>query len=138
MSDEGPLTESEVPPPERFSETRAARICSLIVFAVAMLVSVQIPYMILAGVPVLRDLFEDIGPGFALPVTTRIVLSPMFLSAIVLLALGSVAKEFAIKNRRTTLIINGVHLFLLSALQGLTMVALFQPLIALMDALDAL
>ena len=43
------------------------------------------------------------------------------------------APEF--KNRRTTLIVNGVHLFVLFALQGVTRAGLFQPLFSLMNAL---
>ncbi len=135
MSDENPPREPGLPPPERFAETEAARICSLIVFAIVMLVSAQILYMIQTGVPALIDVFEDFGPSIALPVTTRIVVSPMFRATIALLALGSVVKELAIKNRRTTLIVNGVHLFVLFALQELIRAGLFQPLFSLMNAL---
>lgn len=135
MNDEKLPPESDLLPPERFTETQAARICSLIVFAIAMLVSAQILYMIQTGVPALVDVFEDFGPSIALPVTTRIIVSPMFRATIALLALGSVVKEFVIKNRRTTLIVNGVHLFGLFAMQGLTRAGLFQPLFSLMNAL---
>ncbi|MHC4198873.1 MAG: hypothetical protein ACYSU0_02715 [Planctomycetota bacterium] len=135
MNDEDAHSESEFPPPERIGETETARICSLIVFALALLASAQVLYMVLALVPILRDFFEEVGPDFALPVMTMVVLSPAFRTTVVLLALASIVKEFTVKNRRTTLVINGVHLLAAFAAQWLVTAALLRPLIDLMKAL---
>ncbi len=130
MDTGNPSPEPELTPPERFAETRAARICSRIAFALVMLYSAVVLHFFLARVPDFWELFKALDLSDGLPAVTGIMLSPVFPTCVPILALASIAKEFAVKNRRTTLIINGVHLVLLFAVRELAVTAMLQPLIA--------
>ena len=130
MDTGNPSPEPELTPPERFAETRSARICSRIVFALVMLYSAVVIHFFLARVPDFWELFKEMDlSSDGLPTITSIMLSPVFPACVAILALASIAKEFAVRNRLKTLIINGVHLVLLFAVRELTVTAVLQPLI---------
>ncbi len=119
----------------RFAESRAAKTCSLIVFALVMLYTLLVLNVFLGQVPYFKSMFMEMGTD--LPGLTIIVLStaPTAVPLVFLAAIGSAVKEFAVTNRQTTLVINGVHFVALVAMKELLVVALMQPLIRLMETL---
>ena len=70
-----------------------------------------------------------------LPALTKLVLSSWFAAFIVILLAGSVVKEIVVKNKLHILIANGVVLILLGLLKALVNMALFSPILKLMDGL---
>ena len=121
-------------PPEmraRFSESRVARICSIIVLSVAVAWSAILTFCVFYQLPKFRDMFVDMG--VQLPFMTQIALSHTFALGLPMFAFLSILKEILIENRTATLIMNGVYLLLVMLFQGFYLVALFLPLITLMQ-----
>jgi hypothetical protein len=56
------------------------------------------------------------------------ILRPIAVGLVFLLLIGSAAKDFAVKERRVTLILNAVHLAALVVLKELADIALWMPL----------
>jgi len=134
MPDEPRMEDAPPWKPTGFAETRAARTCSLIVFALVMLYT----FVVLRGlfhVPQFEKLFMEMRSD--LPCLTRIFLSikPIIWALVFLAAIGSTVKEFVAKNRNATLIANGIHLVVLVSMKELIVVALGAPLIRLMETL---
>jgi len=125
-----------LPPREatRFAETHAAKTCSLIVFALVMLYT----FLVLRGLfhaPQFENMFMEMDTS--LPALTRFVLTviPTVGPLVFLAAIGTIVKEFAVKNRNITLVINGIHLVMLVAMKELIIFALGMPLLRLMNSL---
>jgi len=133
MKDEIPLSESELPPPEHFAETQAARICSLTTLALVLILSAFQIHHLLLVVPRFEWMFAEMG--LSLPVITQFLLTARssVVGLVGLLALASVAKEAAVEDRRATLVVNCVHLVLLVAMGKLARLALELPMLRLFE-----
>jgi len=135
MADEPRMEDAPPWKPTGFAETRAARTCSLIVFALVMLYTF-LPLRVLAcGFPRFENMFMEMGTD--LPGLTRFFLSlaPILWPLVFLAAIGSAVKEFVVKNRGVTLAINGIHLVVLVAMRELIIFALGMPLLRLMETI---
>jgi len=135
MADEPRMEDAPPWKPTGFAETRAARACSLIVFALLMLYTF-LPLRILAcGLPSFQRLFMEMDTG--LPGLTRFFLSagPVLWPLVLIAAIGSAVKEFAVKNRGLTLVVNGIHLVVIVALRELMVFALGAPLTRPMETI---
>ena len=113
-----------------FAETRAAGVCSWIVFALVVVYTARIAHLHVSKVPVLARAFEEMQVH--VPATTRCMLSPAFLWGPALLAAASLAKELLVRNRPATLAVNGAHLALLVTTCWLIEAALMTPLLRLL------
>jgi len=117
---------------ERNNNVDPYRICSLLMLTVALLLSVFVAYRILQS----RESFYELLAGFdALPPLSRIVLSPWYAWIVPTLAVLSIIKEALIKNRRTTLICNGVQLVLVIVVWQLYVDGVFVPFLQLIQGL---
>jgi len=118
---------------ERNDNVDPFRICSLLMLTVALLLSVFVAYRILRS----RESFCELLAGFdALQPLSRMVLSPWYAWIVPTLAVLSVVKEALIKNRRATLICNGVQLVLVTVVWQLYLDGVFVPFLQLMQGLQ--
>jgi hypothetical protein len=135
MPDEPRMEDAPPWKPTGFAETRAARTCSLIIFALVMLYTFVAFYPTASSIPRFESMFMEMNAE--LPGLTRFFLSiaPVLWPLVLLAAIGGAVKEFVVRDRSITLIINGVHLVVLVAIKELIVVALGAPLICLMETL---
>jgi len=135
MMDEPRIEDAPPWKPTGFAETRAAKTCSLIVFALVMIYTFSLVHALMNGIPHFEKMFMEMET--TLPSLTILTLSiaPLLGPLIILAAIGSAVKEFVVKNRNATLIANGIHLVVLVAMKELIVVALGAPLIRLMETL---
>jgi hypothetical protein len=117
----------------RLSETRAARIASLIFLALVLVESVFV-FLRFGSSEAYLSLFEE--TGMPLPSFTMLFVSPALTAAvrvgIALLAVAGIVKEFAVPNRTATLIANRCHLVLLWIASGLHSMAMKLPFVSVM------
>ena len=136
MADEPRIEDAPPWKPTGFAETRAAKTCSLIVFALLMIYTFLSLRALTCSMPRFESMFAEMGTD--LPTLTIFALSivPILWPLAVLAAVGSAIKEFAVANRSVTLVINGVHLVVLVAIKELTRIALEMALFSPMDPLS--
>jgi hypothetical protein len=130
--DSSPPEADGLPEPS-FAETRAARVCSWIVFALVMLHSLNVLHFYLWKVPAFESVFA--GICVSLPTITRYMLSRTPLWVVAILAAAGLAKELPVKNRLVTLAVNGVHLVLLVATCWFLETAFLMPLLQLLSSM---
>lgn len=118
-----------------FAESRAAKTCSRIVFALVILYTLLVLHVFMGRVPHFKKMFMEMGTD--LPGLTILALfaAPVAAPLVFLAAIGSTVKEFVLANRPTTLIINGVHLVVLVAAKEIVQLSLGLPLLRLMESL---
>jgi len=115
------------------SETRAARLCSWILFAAVSVCSAGMFLRVNTTQGTFRALIDDLrGPPSAL---FSVVTHPVFLWSIPAAILIGFAKEILIQNKTRTMIWNGVHLILILLAYSLYEAGLTDPLIALVGNL---
>ena len=135
MNGENAAAEAGAPGAVSSAGGRAARITSLVMLALVIVQLVLILKASLGGLPEVRSALEEMALP-SLPLSTRIILSPVFCGAVVVLLLGAVVKEFAIRSREVKLVANGVLLLIVVLLTHLMLAGMFQPFIDLMKSLN--
>ena len=119
---------------DRVRESKVARVCSWIAYALCLAWTIFLVPLINLGAGALRPVFKDFGA--TLPVLTRIVMHPGYSGLILVLAAVGLIKEVSMSNRIATLVWNGVHLVLLMVLFWLSAFALLAPLYSLIMTLN--
>jgi hypothetical protein len=112
-----------------FAETRAARLCSWILFAATSVCSAGLFLRVNTTQGTFRALIDDLR---GTPSTLfSFVTHPVFLWSIPIAILIGFAKEILIRNKTRTMIWNGVHLILTLLAYSLYEAGLTDPLMAL-------
>ncbi len=113
----------------RTDGARAYSICSLMTLLSTLTLSVFVAYRIFGS----RDRFDNMFGSLdvQLPWPSVVVLSSWYAWLIPTLAALSIAKELLIKDRRISLICNGIHLFSVIVLWQLYVDGVMAPLIHL-------
>jgi len=129
------MSEQDVDTTAEHADVRSSvlAICSITAFVIALILSAAVFFTIIGVGESFQAMFHEMGAE--LPLATTIVISPMFWQILLVLAAGGVLKEFLIRDRLITLAINGLHLCLVVALTNFCMLALFLPLIKLMETM---
>jgi len=109
-----------------FSETRAARLCSWILYAAVLVYTAWMLIRILMTREPFRNLYADLGAQPS--VLFSLVTHPVFLGALPAAVLIGFVKEIRIHNKTRTMIWNGMHLILLLLIFGLYMSGLLQTI----------
>ncbi len=112
----------------------ALRICSLIVLAVNLLLTVFITYHILRLSGSFQKIFRDFGS--IPPLTTQFALSCWYPWILPVLAAIAIAKEPFLKSSRATLIWNGIHLVVAVAVWLLFVDLVFGQFVGLIERLS--
>lgn len=135
MATEPRIEDAPVDEATRFAESRVAKACSHVLFALVVFYSLAALYLFMVKPRIFLEMFDEMNTE--LPVCTKmfLFLRPLAVGLVFLLLIGSAAKEFAVKERRVTLILNAVHLAALVLMKELADIALYMPLMTLMDAL---
>ena len=128
------MNESAIPPqPEpamlRFSETQAARICSLTMLVCALLVTV---FVAIRWVPI-QAMWVELD--VSLPTLAALVIDPGFPISLTILALVCIIKELLIKNKTTALICNCISLAVALVFHQMLVLAVSRPLMLLIKGL---
>ena len=118
-----------------FSESKAAFVCSIIVCCLAVAVSAFAVLVTFLVVPQFRTMFAELG--IDLPVLTKLVLTPAFPGIIPVMTVLSIVKEFLIKNKVVTLVLNGIHALLAFGILCMYVMALYLPLIKIMGHMSS-
>ncbi len=68
--------------------------------------------------------------GMEVPIITRILISQGMILGVLLglITLGTILKEFIVKNKKTTLMLNGIYLLIIVALTELITLGLMAPM----------
>ena len=109
------------------------RITSWVLLITGMVLTLRIWWLV-AELPRFRKVFE--GLDVVLPAITRFALAGGVTISLAVLMLAVLVKEFMVKNRRATLIVNGAFAVVVVALNELLTVGLIAPLFSLMQALQ--
>jgi hypothetical protein len=109
------------------------RITSWVQLITGMVLTLRIWWLV-AELPRFRKVFE--GLDVVLPAVTRFALAGGVTIGLAVLMLAVLAKEFMVKNRKVTLIVNGAFVVVVVALNELLTVGLIAPFFNLMHALQ--
>ena len=113
------------------AKERVFAIASIITLVIVPMTSAVVFYGTFRAPRVFETMFIEMG--VKLPLLTQLVLSPAFYMILPLLAIASIIKEVLVRNRVITLVINGVHICLVILVGTTCQLALFLPLIDLME-----
>jgi len=97
-----------------YSKTRAAKVSSLVLLAIALVLSVFLVWQMYGPGLAFIGFYKDMKLG-SLSFLTMLVVSSAFLWTLALLAVAGIAKEFLVRDRKVTLIINAIHVFIVLA-----------------------
>jgi len=112
--------------------TRAAKVSSLVLLAIALVLSVFLVWQVHASSSAFIGLYKDMKLG-GLPLLTRLVISPAFRWTLVLLAGAGLLKEILEQNRKVTIAVNGIHILVVMIFIDTYYRGLLGPLIELIS-----
>ncbi len=104
MEEREPGGETDAP----YSATRAARVSSLILLVIALVLSGPLAWQIHSSAGAFGT---ALGQG-SLSLATAFVISPTFRWTLALLAVAGVVKEFLVRDRTATLVANLIHVLI--------------------------
>jgi hypothetical protein len=108
---------------------RTLHVCSVVGLGLALAASAGAFALMLRSALQFRIMFEEMG--IELPLAAR--LWPLYLAALPALAVAGILKEALIRRPELRLMINGLHLSLVALLFAAHVVALFLPMMELMQ-----
>jgi len=115
-----------------YFETRAAKVSSLILLAIALILSVFLVWRMHASGSTFTRIYADMKLG-DLPLITRLVNSPAFWWTLALLAGAGLLKEILEQNKKVTIAVNVIHILVVMIFFAAYHSGIFAPLVQLIS-----